>query len=245
MRADITFSVSGDPFVAKCLGKDSYRVFSHAGDSAKDGTPLTEVLSRSQVFCYSKVSPSELASLHALESYGFHLVDTNVQLRKNVSVWSSASKHSDDSIRWAKPSDEQDVARCAAEELTCSRFHLDPLVTAESANGLKREWARNYFLGKRGDAMVVAEREGRVVGFLQILCSEPKEWTIDLTAVSREFRRQGLGRAMIEFAQAHYSEAENVLVGTQAANAGSISFYQSAGFQVVSMQHVFHYHGGS
>ncbi len=109
------------------------------------------------------------------------------------------------------------------------------------ANRIKAEWAANFFKGKRGDLMVVARREGRVVGFLQCLKSPDGTLVIDLFATDPNVRREGIATDMIVFG-AEQTGNRGVSIGTQIANTPSINLFEGMGFRIVSAQYVFHFH---
>jgi ribosomal protein S18 acetylase RimI-like enzyme len=115
------------------------------------------------------------------------------------------------------------------------------------ANKIKASWASNFFDGARGDAMVIAEAEGHIVGFLQLLRARAGALTIDLIAVAGEHARRGMASAMIDFAWRNGigdGERPSLLrVGTQAANIGSCRLYESLGFRMCASAVVLHHHG--
>ena len=80
---------------------------------------------------------------------------------------------------------------------------LDPRFPKHLADGIKSSWAGNYFEGKRGDGMVVAERDGGVVGFLQLLWAETGCLVVDLIGLDSAWQGQGIGRDMILYAVLH------------------------------------------
>jgi ribosomal protein S18 acetylase RimI-like enzyme len=100
----------------------------------------------------------------------------------------------------------------------------------------------NFFVGARGDALVVAEHDRNVDAFLLLLGPASGILTIDLIAVDRGRRRHGLGAACIGFAAAHFTDARMLRVATQAANVGSLRFYENLGFRTISSQYVLHLH---
>ncbi|MBP1741959.1 MAG: hypothetical protein H6Q48_4252, partial [Deltaproteobacteria bacterium] len=93
----------------------------------------------------------------------------------------------------------------------------------------------------RGDNMVVAIKDSSPAGFLQLLYSG-KDLVIDLIAVEEKFRRMGIARAMIHFAETALRGFEEIAVGTQIANVPSIRLYEKLGFRVASSVYTFHYH---
>ena len=237
-------NVIHDEWLSKILGKDVYKVtideeFIRSAQGNGENGRLKKS-SAIPVFLYAKVPTDYLAAVRFLEESGFNLIDTNVIFDKRiVSVTMSENNRT---LRFAIPKDENHVADLAGENFTYSRFHLDKSIPAEVANKIKQEWARNYFNGKRGDQMVVALMEGRVVGFLQLLRGNNGVLTIDLMAVDRNYRRKGIAGDMIAFAEAQCRGFSRIVVGTQLANIPSIRLYERNGFRVCASQYVFHYH---
>jgi ribosomal protein S18 acetylase RimI-like enzyme len=129
----------------------------------------------------------------------------------------------------------------ARKNFVYSRFHLDRAVPNVLADKIKAEWVGNYFLGKRGDEMVVALVDERVVGFLQLL-RRNENLIIDLIAVDASQRRKGIARDMIAYAESQYDDCSHIVVGTQVANIPSIRLYEKIGFRLRSSKYVFHYH---
>jgi ribosomal protein S18 acetylase RimI-like enzyme len=139
------------------------------------------------------------------------------------------------------------VRKVAEASFRFSRFHLDPKIPNDVADRIKGDWAENYFRGARGDGMVVAELDGEVAGFLQLLWSGPK-LVIDLIAVAPHAARRGLARGMISFAWTKGTGDErgpsSMLVGTQAVNIPSCRLYEGLGFRLSAASIVMHHHGG-
>jgi ribosomal protein S18 acetylase RimI-like enzyme len=151
----------------------------------------------------------------------------------------------DTRVRLARAGDREAVASLAGRAFRFSRFHLDPAIPRGLADRVKAGWAANFFAGARGDAMVVAEQDGAVAGFLLLLRGPSDGVTIDLIAVAPESARQGLARAMIGFAAqgAGGARPKGWRVGTQAANIASVRLYESLGFRLSQAQFVLHHHG--
>ncbi|MDA0266988.1 MAG: GNAT family N-acetyltransferase, partial [Cyanobacteria bacterium] len=158
---------------------------------------------------------------------------------------SSLSEETLKACRWATPEDEAEVTAIAAQSFTVSRFHLDPQIPNAIANQIKAAWARNFFIGQRGDWMVVAVVQGKVAGFLQLLQSQANALILDLLAVDPNYRGQGLGRSMITYAAHHCLQSlRKIQVGTQVANIPALNLYKSLGFQVEQASYVLHLHVG-
>jgi len=90
--------------------------------------------------------------------------------------------------------------------------------------------------GDPGAEVLVAEQNGRLVGFVSVACQ--RHWSGSLDAyigelvVSTDAERQGVGstlvRAAVDWGRAH--EVERVTVSTGAANAAARRLYASLGF---------------
>jgi ribosomal protein S18 acetylase RimI-like enzyme len=106
----------------------------------------------------------------------------------------------------------------------------------------KAQWAGNFFLGKRGDHMVIAEHAGGVVGFTQLLNTGDDALVVDLIAVDVNCRGRGVARGMIRYAASMWGLGRPLRVGTQIANTVSLLAYQRMGFRIISSSYVFHHH---
>ncbi len=231
-----------DPWLEPHLGRRAYRI---------EGGPFLELVSSDRLrfmenvrhekaFAYWKIPVSNIEALHIAEGLGFRLIDTLVKFEKPIR---SASTLSGKCLtRAAQPADESRVAEIARSAFTFSRFHLDPHLSIDIANRIKEDWVRNYFRGKRGEAMLVALQGNRPEGFVQLLIKN-QVLTIDLIAVSPQLGQRGIGTSLIQGAEAVYEDCKTICVGTQLANVPSIRFYEKSGFRVKTSSHVLHFHG--
>jgi len=195
-------------------------------------------------FAYSKVLASKPQSAAGLQACGFRLIDTNVQLDLPIADVGdpTLTLPSGYEVRWAVENDRAGVEAVAGESFVFTRFHLDPDIPDEAANGIKAAWAGNFFDGKRGDQMAVATCKGEPVGFLQLLFAD-STLIIDLIAVAGDHQGNKLASAMIQFAAQENASLDRYLVGTQIANTPSLRAYEKLGFRVCDASYVFHYHG--
>lgn len=230
--------VQQDEWLGGILGRAAFKV-----SVTRELMAESERLSfpTSPYFYYSKVAPTELAIVHYLEKSGFNLVDTNIQFDKTVNQEQPMAGNC--KVRFACREDEQQAVALGGRAFQYSRFHLDQKIKKHVADVIKGEWVRNYFTGKRGDAMVIAEIDGCIVGFLQLLYQQSETLVIDLIAVDYNHRRKGIACDMIMFAETNCSRFSRILVGTQIANVPSMRMYEGLGFKVSSASYVFHCHG--
>ena len=227
-----------DPFLAAHLERPAYTLAEDASGAGLD--QAVERLRREAAFCQAKAPVADLGRVAELEGAGFRLVDTLITMDHPGGI--TAGAQASCTVRAAAQDDEDAVRRLAGTCFSRSRFHLDPRIPRSRADAFKADWAGNYFLGKRGDAMLVAEAGGQVMGFLQLLDKDDVR-VIDLVAVARNLRGQGLGRALLAAGEATVPAPKGWLVGTQAANTASLRFYEGLGFRFQSALYVLHFHG--
>lgn len=191
------------------------------------------------MFVGAKVSVQDVATLTHLQKQGFYVIDTNIQLSASGKI-----HHAEKTlVRFAEPDDENEVRSMARCSFAHNRFHRDPEISDFVASKIKEEWAGNYFSGNRGKWMIVAEEQGAVQGFLQLLKRDEQTIIIDLVAVAQESRGRGLAKAMISYStQACLESPGEIQTGTQIANTASLGLYLSLGFRIISASYVLHLH---
>lgn len=191
------------------------------------------------LFIYAKTPAQNTAAIHFLERVGFYLGDTSVTLEKPITTGQTLKGGC--TVRFATPADREGAVRVAVNNFVYDRFHNDPNVSQEIADHLKGAWVENFFNGKRGDALVIAEIDGAVVGFNQLLYSADGTLTIDLIATDKSVRRRGVGHDLSVFAENECSGFTRYRVSTQITNTPSLRLYENLGFRMHAAQHVFHF----
>lgn len=229
--------LSPDEWLADILGRPVWRLAKGAG-----AQPLAELFSADSGFAYAKCDVSDVNSVSRLVDKGFRIVDTALTFDGSVAI-DVPSSHV---IRTATGRDTDAVIGIAGSAFRFSRFHLDPDVPLELANRIKAEWASNFFSGRRGDGMVVAEADGQVIGFLQLIWDMGGLLIIDLIGIHPGFQGRGVGKAMIvhasQFGTGDGRVPTGIKVGTQAANIPSVRLYESLRLRLRSAQYVLHFH---
>ncbi len=201
---------------------------------------LCEKYAKENVFIFTKIKTDLIEYSHLIEDLGFRLIDTNILFQRNSNFSNENKLEENIEIKFAEISHKSFVGQIAYDNFIFSRFHLDPFIKNIQANNLKRTWVENYFMGERGDHMVIALHKDKPIAFLQLIQKE-NNLIIDLIAVSYNHRGNKIGTAMIYFASKNL-QCEKITVGTQISNMPSIKLYQNLGFKQVSSDYVFHYH---
>ena len=227
-----------DLWLSELLGKPVYQL---TGDRlAIDARNMPQ----GGALVWTKLAVDRVDKLLYLQNLGFRVIEANVQFATSSRIDNGAVRiHSSLAVRPAVPADEPSVRAVARSSFDFDRFHRDPQIRAEQASRIKEEWAANFFSGKRGSWMLVAEEEERLCGFVQLMSRDNDTVVIDLIAVSSESRGRGVAKAMIGAAMANYLRRDaSMYVGTQLANSPSIGLYQQLGFRLVSASYVLHLH---
>jgi ribosomal protein S18 acetylase RimI-like enzyme len=237
--------LSTDPWLAGILARPAHRVAGSivTGEEAMARAALAP-LAATGGFAYARVPTADVRLAQLLEDAGFRLVDAGITLEArsidDTAIDDTGAAGS--GIRMARADDAARIEAIARAAFRFSRFHLDPHIPRAVADEIKAQWAANFFHGRRGDHMVVADRGGAVAGFLQLLAGPDGTLTIDLIGVAEAHRGHGLASGMIAFAARECGRPERIRVGTQAANVGSLRLYERLGFTVAATSYVLHYH---
>ncbi len=193
-----------------------------------------------RAFYYAKVPVTAVSQVGTLTSAGFRVIDVNVTFEREPE---DVSSNKNIVVRDVQPEDEVEVLNIAESSFVFSRFHLDPFVSRELADKIKREWIANYIHKQRGERLLVAEINGKPVGFLAILVTNEKIGVIDLIGVDKNMQAQGIGKRLVQF---HINDAagkySRLLVGTQIANIPSMRLYQTCGYKISNSTFVLHAH---
>ncbi len=191
-------------------------------------------------FVFSKISTNSVNMWQCLEKADFKLIDTNIKFELYGNISSKKKQQKDIEICFAEKKHQKTTGKIARDNFIYSRFHLDPLIDNDIASQIKQNWVENYFLGKRGDKMVLTFLNAEPVGFLQLIIKD-KELFIDLIGVDKKAQGKGVASAMIHFASKNIKRP-CIKVGTQICNLPSIKLYQNLGFVLTGSDYVFHYH---
>jgi len=232
-----------DEWMTKQIGKLVYKLNVNGFEFQKfhlDWDNFIKDRSKKPFFVYTKISTNYVEFWQCLEKANFMLIDTNLQFELKGMISNKKSLKKDVKIIIANESHKESASLIAYNNFIYSRFHLDPLIENKIANQLKLNWVKNYFLGKRGDAMVIALINGQPVGFLQLIINK-QELIIDLIGVDKEAQGNGVASGMIQFITENF-RYRFIRVGTQVSNIPSIKLYQKLGFVLTGSDYVFHYH---
>lgn len=181
-------------------------------------------------FYYARVDAADTKNQYRLLSLGFRLVETSMKFRQQRQV----ERKRTNTCRLTHSNDQSQVVKIGEKAFTHSRFYQDNKVGTSTASRIKHDWLLSYYSGQRGSAMIVAEENNEISGFLLLI-----DQTIDLIATSENHRGKGVASDLIGFANEKFGFLD---AGTQSTNIPSIQMYISNGFVLSQTQYVFHLH---
>jgi ribosomal protein S18 acetylase RimI-like enzyme len=223
-----------DVWLGEQLGRPAFTV---EADAELDADALAEHdRAHGGAFYQAKMPLDAIDRIARLSALGFYFVDANLQIERPPGP--PPAVRSQVTVGRIRPDQRAAVLGLAERSFNYDRFHLDPAIASEAANRIKRAWVESYIEGRRGDWVLVAEAEGRPVGFLCMLTPI----VMDLMAVDPDMRGGGAAGAMTAQAITDAGEGEPMRLGTQAANVGATRLYERLGFLVRSAQAVMHRH---
>lgn len=194
-----------------------------------------------------RLDSSDLSGLHAVERAGFITVDNILtfcmDLRRASTQDRAITRQASERVRLrlATKADSEGAAELARTAYTYDRFHADPFISARQADELHADWLRNSCAGTAADAVLLAEDEKGLLGF--VTCKLQRDTlrhlgrlvgTIELIATADRARGNGIGRFATYAALSWFrdQQADFVEVGTQLRNIPALRLYESCGFRL-------------
>lgn len=231
-------NVTKDVWLSNLIGKDCFTV-----QESFVSSPKFHLIPNS--FYQSKLKIQNVFGINELLKKGFKVISHDVTFSLDIKEFiKSESINNGFTIHFEKRDKKKAKQICAlAEEaFAFDRFHLDDEIPKIVSNQIKREWVYNFFNGKRGDYLLVASKEQEIYGFL-LLIIDDKNAIIDLIAVNKTQRGNGIGRELISCTLKNIPKGvSNIIVGTQLENISSVALYKAIGFKPINNTVNLHLH---
>lgn len=147
-----------------------------------------------------RCSTDNLHFVHQLERQGFELMDTMVSYRFSLADTQITHVPGPAIIRPCLNTEANDVAAIARTIYVdfVGHFHQDPRLDRDKCNALYVEWARNSCLDQNlADVVLVAEMEGKIVGFDSHKIIKGKVAEGIISGVSHEAQGKGIRTALM------------------------------------------------
>lgn len=141
----------------------------------------------------ARCAADDFPTIHALERAGYMLMETQVHyLGPVVSTVGSTG------VRDAVTADADAVERVARAAFADygGHYHCDPRLPAAQSTEAYVSWAANCMNGRLAEHVVVAELDGRIVGFQAHRSPQPGTGQLLLIGVAPEARGRGIYHAL-------------------------------------------------
>jgi len=143
--------------------------------------------------------------------------------------------------RNAKKKDIKQIVNIAKENSSKSRFTIDKLIPLKFKKKYRSEWIKNFFRKKRGDYLLVAERNKKILGFILILKTK-NQFVIDLVVSGKKYRKKKVATSLINYINNKIMKRmDKIIAGTQIENLVAIKMYEKLGF-IRKKKETFCYH---
>ncbi len=196
----------------------------------------------------ARVPASDLSGINALGRGGFELVDGILTFSKRVEDAAPPPASNGFEVRPFESRDLEQLLSIARSAYTCDRFHADRTLAPGVADRLYSAWVARSCRGEEADAVIVAAKHGRVMGYVTCKLSfdsgsgaAPRVGTVVLVATADHARGQGVGSATLRGAMDWFRQqgVETVEVGTQMQNVAACRLYENNGFRMTRMSLTF------
>jgi len=192
----------------------------------------------------ARCAAERLDAAQAMEQAGGRLMDTLVYYARPLDrpfPGDEAAKP----VRLLRPEDVPAVRRVAAASFRgyFGHYHADSRLDRAKCDETYASWAERSCVDRNvASAVLVAEHQGQLAGFLTLLRRGEEEQEIVLNGVDPSFQRHGLYRALVVEAmhQARAAGALRLVVSTQLINLGVQKTWARLGFELVRSYYTFH-----
>jgi dTDP-4-amino-4,6-dideoxy-D-galactose acyltransferase len=191
---------------------------------------------------YFLADSADAATVRLAEDHRFRLVDVRLTLGRPLADGVEAGGTATGAlIRPAGPTDVPALRAIARVSHRDSRFYHDGTFTAAQCDALYETWIEKSCSGY-ADAVLVAELDGRPVGYVSCHRREAGVGQIGLFAVAPETRGKGLGGCLLTHALRWFAAQglREATVVTQGRNVSAQQLYQRGGFLTRSVKLWYH-----
>lgn len=182
-------------------------------------------------------------SVHLAEKHGFHFVDIRLTFEylTDDSSLPERDQSGTVSVRPHIPEDVPFLKSIASESYVDSRYYFDEHFPRERCKAFYTEWIEKSCYGY-ADKVLVAELDGRPVGYITCQLCSKHLGAIELVGVDRDARGNSVGKALVHGALSWFASRgmEVVEVVTQGRNYAAQRLYERCGFVTKMTQLWYH-----
>jgi ribosomal protein S18 acetylase RimI-like enzyme len=210
--------------------------------AAEEMASILEWVDAENIRCLYFLAESDSPeTVRSLELNGFELSDIRLEMTYRCSA-DDAAEEDVSYIRSAREADVPALCAIARKSYGDSRFYNDPRFPRERCAALYETWVQRSCLEGFADVVLVAEFEGRPVGYSTYSVRDTGEGQIELLAVDSIAKGRGVGNALIRAALVQLARrgVPTVKTATQGRNIPALRTLQGAGFRIVLAQLWYH-----
>lgn len=196
-------------------------------------------------FLFSRADGDDLTNIHALQDHGFHFVEDILYFKYDLTSPTNL-KGAELKVRLSQNKDLDSLRAIAGNTFTHSRFHRDPHIDKEKAARLYEKWIEAS-LEKEPNSVLVAEGEGKVLGFIICETKDLEDYfgkrilVLRLIGVSKDQKGRGIGSGLYLGALNFFrNQTEIAYASSASVNIPSVKLLLKLGFKVVSSSLTFH-----
>ena len=182
-------------------------------------------------------------TIQLAQAYDFQLVDIRITFEINLEKRNGVFSNTAAKIK-IRPFQAEDISileSIAMGIYTDTRFYFDPNYPRDKSKALYVLWIRRS-CEDLADQVLVAELDGKIVGYITCKRMDDASGQIDLVGVADQTRGQGVGKALVNSALDWFKakNLQSVQVITQGRNISAQQLYQSCGFVTHSVRLWYH-----
>jgi ribosomal protein S18 acetylase RimI-like enzyme len=179
-----------------------------------------------------RVTAEQLPLVWALQRAGLMPVDVGVTLSLELNRLTDPDLRAGHPIRPVRPDDMESLHSLAKGIFRGTWFYNDPFFGEDRADLVYARWIDSA-CADQSRGVLVAEIQGRIVGFITQSTRNEHTGRIGLVAVAPEYARLGIGRDLVAHALRLFPrKGFSVVVRTPATFYAAIAFYVHLGFEV-------------
>jgi len=191
--------------------------------------------------CYA----SELDAAQTMETEGFLLMDTQIYYRRNLGKESLFYDPAQVKIRPVLPGETGKVMEIAAQSFKgyMGHYHADARLDKKKCDETYVSWAERSCLSREAaEEVLVAEKNGDLVGFATLRINSPSEGEGVLFAVSPRAQKTGVYGCLIAAGidWCRMKGVSSMLVSTQITNFAVQKVWIRQGFEPFKALYTFH-----
>jgi len=192
-----------------------------------------------------RFSTDNVSLAHELEKNGFQLMDTVTIYRLDFARAPVVKVPVNVSIRPCRKSEAEDVAAIARAIYVnhVGHYHNDPRLDRDKSTELYTTMARDSCLDQNvASIMLVAEIEGKIVGFHSHKVAESKGLEGIINGVSRVAQGKGIGKALI-LASIDWGRSQGLEWNEQSPHINNYAMHRimvDLGFRLCASYYTFH-----